>query len=257
MRHRIKGRKLSRTASHRTATLRSLATALIKHKKIKTTVAKAKQTRLFVEPLITKAKKDTVHARRLVARHINDSEVLKELFGEVVSKIGDRPGGYTRIIKLGNRVGDAAEMAIIELVDFSEVSSDKTTKVKKQVKETDETSKKVSKEKVVKEEEIEDAQIVEEIENPVTEETESDDLTKIEGVGPKISEILISANITSFEILAETDVQKLTELLSEAGSQFKSHDPQTWPEQAKLAAAGKWDELKKLQDDLDGGRVKE
>lgn len=257
MRHRIKGRKLGRTASHRTATLRSLATALIKHKKIKTTVAKAKQTRLFVEPLITKAKKDTVHARRLVARHINDSEVLKELFGEVVSKIGDRPGGYTRIIKLGNRVGDAAEMAIIELVDFSEVSAAKTTKAKKQIKETDETPKKDSKEKVVKEEEIEDAQIVEEIENPVSEKTESDDLTKIEGVGPKISEILISANITSFEILAETDVQKLTELLSEAGSQFKSHDPQTWPEQAKLAAAGKWDELKKLQDDLDGGRAKE
>ena len=85
MRHRIKGRKLGRTASHRTATLRSLATALIKHKKITTTVAKAKQTRLFVEPLITKAKNDSVHSRRLVARHIQDKDVLKELFGEVSS----------------------------------------------------------------------------------------------------------------------------------------------------------------------------
>ena len=128
MRHRIKGRKLGRTTSHRAATLRSLATALIKHKKITTTLAKAKQTRLFVEPLITKAKNNSVHARRLVSRDIKDSDVVKELFGEVVPKIGDRPGGYTRVIKLGNRVGDAAEMAIIELVDFSEASSKETKK---------------------------------------------------------------------------------------------------------------------------------
>jgi len=125
MRHRVKGYKLNRTASHRLATLRSLATALIKHKKIKTTVAKAKAARMFVEPLITKAKKDSVSARRFAARHINDREVVKELFGEIAEKVADRPGGYTRIVKLGRRQGDAAEMAILELVDFNNAGEKK------------------------------------------------------------------------------------------------------------------------------------
>ena len=123
MRHRVKGRKLGRTASHRKATLSALATALIKHKKITTTVAKAKQLRLVIEPMITKAKTDNVHSRRIIARSINDKDIIKELFTEVVPKIGDRPGGYTRVVKLGNRIGDAAEMAIIELVDYNDVSS--------------------------------------------------------------------------------------------------------------------------------------
>jgi len=243
MRHRIKGRKLGRTASHRTATLRSLATALIKHKKITTTVAKAKQTRLFVEPLITKAKKETVHSRRLIARHIQDKEALKELFSEVVPKIGDRPGGYTRVVKLGHRIGDAAEMAIIELVDYNELAAKKPKKVKKA------TSEKVKKNA---EPAVEEAKIVEEII-----ETANDDLTKVEGIGPKIAELLQKADIDSYAKLAETDVEKLKEILSEAGGNFKSHDPSTWAEQAKLAADGKWDELKKWQDELDGGKVKE
>ena len=117
MRHRVKGRKLGRTASHRMATLRALTTALLKHKKIKTTLAKAKATRSFAEPLITKAKNDTVANRRLVAKHINDKEVVKELFGEIIENIGDRAGGYTRVVKLGNRLGDAAEMALLELIE--------------------------------------------------------------------------------------------------------------------------------------------
>jgi large subunit ribosomal protein L17 len=261
MRHRIKGRKLGRTASHRTATLRSLATALIKHKKITTTLAKAKQTRLFVEPLITKAKNNSVHSRRLVSRDIKDSEVVKELFGEVVEKIGNRPGGYTRVIKLGNRVGDAAEMAIIELVDFSEVGSKKPRKTKKktEVKKEDAAEAVVEDVKATKDV-VEDT--VEETDKKKKDEvadskTESDDLTKVEGIGPKISEILREKGISSFAILAETKVDKLSEILADAGSRYKSHDPQTWPEQAKLAADGKWDELKKLQDELDGGRVKE
>ena len=136
MRHRLKGRKLGRTASHRSATLRALATALLKHKKIKTTVAKAKETRRFVEPLITKAKDGSVHARRLVADEIKDRNVVKELFDEIVPKIGERPGGYTRVVKLGNRVGDAAEMAIIELVDYNEVAEKKPRKATKAKKET-------------------------------------------------------------------------------------------------------------------------
>jgi large subunit ribosomal protein L17 len=161
MRHRIKGRKLGRTASHRQSTLRSLATALIKHKKIKTTVAKAKELRTFIEPMITKAKTDSVHARRLIARDINDKEVIKELFTEVVEKVGERPGGYTRVIKLGQRLGDAAEMAIIELVDFNDVAPKKSKKVK------EESTEVVEKAEVVEEtakEEATEAEVVEEVE---------------------------------------------------------------------------------------------
>jgi large subunit ribosomal protein L17 len=125
MRHRVKGRKLKRTASHRTATLRSLATSVLKHKRIKTTLAKAKEARTFVEKLLTKARKNDLHSKRLVMSEIKDKEVVKELFAEIVPKIGDRPGGYTRVIKLGNRVGDAAQMAILELVDYNEVANKK------------------------------------------------------------------------------------------------------------------------------------
>ena len=117
MRHRVKGRKLGRTASHRKATLNALATALFRHKKIKTTLAKAKEARSFSEVLITKAKTDTVHSRREVARFIKDKDIVKELFNEIAVKAANRPGGYTRVVKLGNRVGDAAEMAIVEIVD--------------------------------------------------------------------------------------------------------------------------------------------
>lgn len=120
MRHRVKGRKLGRSASHRKATLNALATALFRHKKIKTTLAKAKEARSFSEVLITKAKNDSVHARRDVARFVKDKEVLKELFNEIAVKAANRPGGYTRVVKLGHRLGDAAEMAILELVDYSE-----------------------------------------------------------------------------------------------------------------------------------------
>lgn len=130
MRHRVKGRKLKRTASHRRATLRSLATAVLKHKRIKTTLAKAKEARSFVERLITKARKNDLHSRRLIMSEINDKEVIKELFSEIVPKIGDRPGGYTRVVKLGARVGDAAQMAILELVDYNEVANIKAEQQK-------------------------------------------------------------------------------------------------------------------------------
>lgn len=248
MRHRVKGRKLGRTASHRTATLRSLAMALIKHKKITTTVAKAKQLRLFFEPMVTKAKEDSVHARRLVARDINDKDIIKELFTEVVKKIGDRPGGYTRIVKLGNRLGDAAEMAIIELVDYNDINSSKTKTPKK--KAEPKVKSKVETKPIPQNVEEATVEVVEE------KKSEGDDLTKIEGIGPKISELLVEAGITTFAQLAETEVVKLREILYDAGSKFKSHDPETWPAQSQLAADGKWDELKKLQDELIGGKAK-
>lgn len=117
MRHRKKGRHFSRTAEHRQAMLRNLATSLFRHGRIETTVAKAKELRSFAEPLITKAKRGDLHARRLVARKIQDREVLKKLFDEIGPRYADRPGGYTRVVHLGHRPGDAADMAIIELVD--------------------------------------------------------------------------------------------------------------------------------------------
>lgn len=124
MRHRVRGRKLGRTASHRAALLRSLATSLFRHKRIKTTIAKAKEARSYAESLITKAKKNDLHARRIISEVIKDRKVLKELFDEIVPKVGDRPGGYTRVVRLGRRLGDAAELAILELVDFNEVANE-------------------------------------------------------------------------------------------------------------------------------------
>ena len=163
MRHRVRGRKLGRTASHRQATLNSLATQLLRYKKIKTTSAKAKETKKFVEPLITKAKKNDLASRRYIARFIKDKDVLKELFTEIVEKIGDRPGGYTRVVKLGNRPGDAAELSIIELVDYNEIAAAK----KKETKEKDETKAKKSK-KAPKKEEAVEAEVVEEKEEKKT-----------------------------------------------------------------------------------------
>ncbi len=121
MRHNVKGRKLGRTASHRKATLISLITSLLKYKRIKTTLAKAKETRVFAEKLVTKARKGDLHAKKQVMEVIKDKDVVKELFSEIIPKIGDRPGGYTRVVKLGYRMGDAAQMAILELVDYNEV----------------------------------------------------------------------------------------------------------------------------------------
>lgn len=121
MRHRVKGRKLKRTASHRAALLSNLAASLLKFKRIKTTLAKAKETRGYVESLITKARKNDLHSKRQIMSVIHDRDTVKELFAEIIPKIGDRPGGYTRVIKLGNRMGDAASMAIIELVDYNDV----------------------------------------------------------------------------------------------------------------------------------------
>jgi large subunit ribosomal protein L17 len=121
MRHGDKINNLGRTASHRKALLSNLACQLIAHKRIVTTVAKAKSLRGYVEPLITKAKENTTHQHRVVFSYLKDKEAIKELFGNIAQKVGGRPGGYTRIIKLGARVGDNAETALIELVDFNEV----------------------------------------------------------------------------------------------------------------------------------------
>lgn len=120
MRHGKKFNHLGRKVGHRRALLANMACSLIKHKRIQTTLAKAKALRKYIEPLMTKGKDNTTHSRRTVFSYLQDKEVVRELFDEVSEKIADRPGGYTRIIKLGFRFGDGAEMAMIELVDYNE-----------------------------------------------------------------------------------------------------------------------------------------
>ena len=120
MRHNKKFNHLGRTASHRAAMLSNMASSLILHKRITTTLAKAKALKKYVEPLITRAKDDSTNSRRVVFSYLQNKEAIKELFGEVAAKVADRPGGYTRVIKLGTRRGDAAPIAFIELVDFDE-----------------------------------------------------------------------------------------------------------------------------------------
>jgi large subunit ribosomal protein L17 len=116
VRHRKKGRQLSRTATHRKATLRNLATSLFRHERIETTSAKAKELRPFAERLITLARRGDLHSRRLAGRNIQDRQVLGKLFDDIAPRYSERPGGYTRILKVGTRKGDAAEMSLIELV---------------------------------------------------------------------------------------------------------------------------------------------
>jgi large subunit ribosomal protein L17 len=166
MRHKKKNNHLGRTASHRKAMLKNMASSLILHKRIKTTVAKAKELRMYVEPLITRSKEDTTHSRRMVFRKLQNKEAVTELFREISVKVADRPGGYTRILKTGRRLGDNAEMCIIELVDFNEVmlanneSKKKSTRRRRGSKKAEtvaSTPKEEAKEAVV-----EEAQVVEE-----------------------------------------------------------------------------------------------
>lgn len=129
MRHNCKFNHLGRTDAHRAAMLSNMATSLIMHKRISTTTAKAKALKVYVEPLLTKAKIDTTQSRRLVFQKLQSKEAVTELFREVAQKIANRPGGYTRILRTGNRLGDAAEMCIIELVDYNEnMLKEKATK---------------------------------------------------------------------------------------------------------------------------------
>jgi large subunit ribosomal protein L17 len=130
MRHGKTDNHLGRTVGHRRALLSNMASSLILHKRIKTTVAKAKELRKYVEPLLTKAKADTTHSRRVVFSYLQNKESVKALFGDVAEKIANREGGYTRIIKLGNRLGDNADMCLIELVDYNETLLNAKTEAK-------------------------------------------------------------------------------------------------------------------------------
>ena len=122
MRHNKAINHLGRKSSHRKALMANMASSLIKHKRIQTTVAKAKALKTYVEPLITKSKEDTTHSRRVVFSYLKDKEAVKEMFGAIAPKVADRPGGYTRVLHTGFRLGDGADMALIELVDFNEAA---------------------------------------------------------------------------------------------------------------------------------------
>lgn len=141
MRHLVKGKKLGRNTSHRVATMKALSCSLIKHKSIQTTVAKAKELRKYIEPVITKAKEDTSHNRRQVFSSLQDKYAVTILFDEIAPEVGDRPGGYTRVLKLGFRLGDSAEMALIELVDFSDYQPEKKSAKKKKTRRAGKSNK--------------------------------------------------------------------------------------------------------------------
>jgi large subunit ribosomal protein L17 len=144
MRHLVKGKKLGRNTSHRKATMKALACSLIEHKSIRTTVAKAKELRRYVEPIITKAKEDTSHTRRQVFSSLQDKKAVNILFNDIMPEVGDRPGGYTRVLKLGFRLGDSAEMALIELVDFSDYQPEKKSSKKKRTRRAGKSNKPTS-----------------------------------------------------------------------------------------------------------------
>lgn len=293
MRHGKKHNHLSRTHSHRAAMLQNMASSLILHKRVETTVAKAKALRKFVEPILTRSKEDTYQNRRITFMYLNDKETMKELFGVVADKIAGRPGGYTRIIKLGNRLGDNAETCLIELVDFNEVllaaAAEKaaaTTKTRRSRRSggakateaaveapTAETTtvvpvsltETVAEEAPVAETVAEQAPVAEVVAEEAATVAEApaadavvistgDDLTKIEGIGPKIAELLNNAGITTFAQLADADDAAVQQVLTEAGPRFNIHDATTWNEQAALARDGQWTELTEMQDRLKGGK---
>lgn len=208
MRHNKKVNHLGRKSAHRKAMLANMASSLIIHKRISTTLAKAKALRMYVEPLITKSKNDTTHSRRVVFSYLQDKEAVSELFREISAKIADRPGGYTRILKTGNRLGDNAEMCIMELVDYNEAmlaAKDDAAKTKKRRSrrggakkdevvaaapakaKTAEKTKPAAKEEVKV---VEDAKVVEEVvEKPVAETDEITDDTKAEDTTEEKKEV--------------------------------------------------------------------
>lgn len=244
MRHNKKFNHLGRTSAHRKAMLSNMASSLILHKRIKTTVAKAKALRMYVEPLITKTKnlnnvEERNHAHHIVFAYLKDKHAVKELFTEIAPKVADRPGGYTRIIKLPNRLGDNAAMCFIELVDYNELMLANDKPKKKARRSRRGGAKNVA------------ANAAEKVESISEKVVEADDLKKIEGIGPKIAETLNAAGILTFADLAKTEVEMISDIIADVKG---NHVPDTWAKQAQLAADGKWEELKKWQDELDGGK---
>ena len=228
MRHQKKRHKLGRARAHRKATLAALSTALIEHKRITTTVTRAKALRVYVEPLINRAKEDSTHNRREVFRRLQSKQAVTELFSEVATKIGDRPGGFTRVVKLGRRAGDAAEMAVIELVDYNDVKPEGASTGKKKTRRSRRSKSSdapAQKPKAA-------------AKTPKT-EANADDLTKVWGVGPVFAGALKDAGITTYDALARADLDALRAAIA-AGSDASdaAANEETWAEQAAFLAKG-------------------
>lgn len=217
MRHQIKGKKLNRTASHRKATLRSLSIALIKNERIVTTTTKAKELRRIIEPLITRAKDDTTHNRREVFSFLHDNDSTSKLFNEIAPKCATRPGGYTRVIKLGTRQGDGAEVAVIELVDYNDVRPDTAGTKKKRTRRGGTKAAKPAAaaapvaETVVEKVADKAAEVVEDVKETVSDAVETvaevvEDV--VEAVEDKVEEITGSAEESADEAAADSTEEK-------------------------------------------------
>lgn len=242
MRHNKKFNHLGRKSAHRKAMLSNMASSLILHKRITTTVAKAKALRMYVEPLITKAKDDTTHARRVVFSYLQDKNAVSELFRDVSARVGDRPGGYTRILRTGNRLGDNAEMCIMELVDYNEsmlAAKTEAAKGKKRRARRSGTKKgpevatapaatpkvKAKKEEIFKAEpkKEEIAEVVEHVTEEIAETAESVTETVAEVVEPvaeTIAEIVEPATEAVVEVV-ENKMEDLAEVAEEKVEELK------------------------------------
>lgn len=223
MRHGDKINNLGRTESHRRALLANLAIALIEHKRITTTLAKAKALRRYVEPLITKSKNNSTHSRRTVFSYLQNKEAIKELFGPVAEKVGDRPGGYVRIIKLGFRRGDGAETAMIELVDFNETYNPNAGKVRQAKKTRRGGSKKVAEGAVAQEpeapamtEEIAETEEAVEMEAVAVEEQAEEMATEVEAAVEETVEAAAEEASETAEEIAEAVEEVAEETVAEA-----------------------------------------
>ncbi len=219
MRHGKKNNHLSRKKAHRDALLSNMACSLIEHKRINTTLAKAKALRVYVEPLLTKSKTDTTHSRRVVFSYLQNKDAASTLFREVAPKISDRPGGYTRIIKLNNRLGDNAEMAMIELVDFNELLLSEKAPKKKSRRRGGKSKSKASQPEAVVEsaEEIQEAVVVEESSDDTTTQDPS---AKVESI--ETEETPVSENITEdADVQPDSDSDEKTEESNEQSEDEK------------------------------------
>ena len=256
MRHGKRFNHLGRTPSHRKAMLSNMASSLLVNKRINTTLAKAKELRKYVEPLITKAKDDSTHSRRLVFSYLQDKESVNALFNEVVDRVANRPGGYTRIIKLGSRLGDNAEMAMIELVDFndllikeSEPKKAKTRRSRRGAKPKEESAAAKTDEKVEKKEEVEETKSEDKVESaPVEDVTEA----KTEEVQEEVKEKEVD-KADEEEIETKAEKAEVEEVKKPAKKAEKPADKTEEPaEEVKAEAKDESEFTEKAKDTKDG-----
>jgi large subunit ribosomal protein L17 len=214
MRHGVKLNHLGRKAPHRKAMMANMGSSLIKHKKITTTLAKAKALRVFIEPLITKSKNDTTHNRRTVFAYLKDKEAVTELFGPVSEKVADRPGGYTRIFKLGNRMGDNADMALIELVDFNEYFQKDSKSAAKKTTRRGRTRKPATVASA-------DTKAIEKEVKDTVQDTEVENITVEETTAPEVETIAVEETTAVEETVAVEEAKEVEETVTEESAENK------------------------------------